>query len=65
MSVFVRPRNGRAQVVKDGKVVQTFGINVTTALMQGDEAIITLKNGKSQIWKFGSGGNTVKLHKTL
>lgn len=65
MSFFVRPHNGRAQVIKDGKIVQTFGINVSNALMQGDEAIITLENGKTQIWKFNSANTSVKLHKTL
>ena len=65
MATFVRPYNGRAQVVKDGKIVQTFGINVSTAMMQGDEAIVTLENGKTQIWKFNSANTSVKLHKTL
>ena len=65
MAVFVRPNNGRAQIIKDGKIVQTFGVNVSNALMQGDEAIITLQNGKTQIWKFNSANTSVKLHKTL
>jgi len=65
MATFVRPYNGRAQVVKDGKIVQTFGINVSTAMMQGDEAIVTLENGKTQIWKLNASGNGVRLHKTL
>ena len=65
MSFFVRPHNGRAQVIKDGKIVQTFGVNVSNALMQGDEAIITLENGKTQIWRVNPSGNGVRLHKTI
>jgi len=65
MSFFVRPHNGRAQVIKDGKLVQTFGVNVSNALMQGDEAIITLDNGKTQIWRVNPSGNGVRLHKTI
>jgi len=65
MASFVRPYNGRAQLVKDGKIVQTFGINVSNAMMQGSEIVVTLDNGKTQIWRLNNSGNGANLYKTL
>ena len=55
-----RARGGRAQLIdtKAG-VIQTFGVDVASAMIQGDEVVVNLTSGKTQIYRFNASGRTV------
>ena len=59
-NVIARARGGRAQLI-DTKmgVIQTFGVDVASAMVQGDEVVVNLTSGKTQIYRFNSSGRTV------
>lgn len=60
MATFVRAKNGKAQLFTASQgVIQTFGNNVETAVLQGDEIVVTTKNGRTEIYKFNSSGKGV------
>lgn len=59
-NIIARAAGGRAQIVDTtAGVLQTFGVDVQNALIQGDEVVVTLTNGKTQIYRFNSSGRTV------
>lgn len=59
-NIIARAAGGRAQIVDTSAgVLQTFGVDVQNALIQGDEVVVTLSNGKTQIYRFNSSGRTV------
>ena len=59
-NIIARAASGRAQIVDTSAgVIQTFGVDVQTALIQGDEVVVTLTNGKTQIYRFNKSGRTV------
>jgi hypothetical protein len=59
-NIIARAAGGRAQIVDTSAgVLQTFGVDVQNALIQGDEVVVTLTNGKTQIYRFNSSGRTV------
>tara|TARA_A200000159_G_C7050551_1_gene225967 strand:- start:318 stop:524 length:207 start_codon:yes stop_codon:yes gene_type:complete len=59
-NIIARAASGRAQIVDTtAGVLQTFGVDVQTALIQGNEVVVTLTNGKTQIYRFNSSGRTV------
>jgi hypothetical protein len=59
-NIIARAANGRAQIVDTSAgVIQTFGVDVQNALIQGDEVVVNLTNGKTQIYRFNSSGRTV------
>ena len=59
-NVIARARGGRAQLIdtKAG-VIQTFGVDVASAMIQGDEVVVNLTSGKTQIYRFNASGRTV------
>ena len=59
-NVIARARGGRAQLIdtKAG-VIQTFGVDVASAMIQGDEVGVNLTSGKTQIYRFNASGRTV------
>ena len=59
-NVIARARGGRAQLI-DAKagVIQTFGVDVQSAMLQGDEVVVQLTSGKTQIYRFNASGRTV------
>tara|TARA_B100000131_G_scaffold217035_1_gene208650 strand:- start:451 stop:657 length:207 start_codon:yes stop_codon:yes gene_type:complete len=59
-NVIARARGGRAQLIdtKAG-VIQTFGVDVASAMVQGDEVVVNLTSGKTQIYRFNASGRTV------
>ena len=59
-NVIARARGGRAQLIdtKAG-VIQTFGVDVASAMIQGDEVVVNLTSGKTQIYRFNDSGRTV------
>lgn len=60
MATFVRAKNGKAQLFTASQgVIQTFGNNVETAVLQGDEIVVTTKSGRTEIYKFNSSGKGV------
>ena len=59
-NIIARAAGGRAQIVDTtAGVLQTFGVDVQNALIQGDEVVVTLTNGRTQIYRFNSSGRTV------
>jgi hypothetical protein len=59
-NIIARAAGGRAQIVDTSAgVIQTFGVDVQNALIQGDEVVVNLTNGKTQIYRFNSSGRTV------
>ena len=59
-NIIARAAGGRAQIVDTtAGVLQTFGVDVQNALIQGDEVVVTLANGKTQIYRFNRSGRTV------
>tara|TARA_B100000085_G_C18098224_1_gene332020 strand:+ start:213 stop:419 length:207 start_codon:yes stop_codon:yes gene_type:complete len=59
-NIIARAQGGRAQIVDTAAgVIQTFGVDVATAMLQGNEVVVTLTNGKTQIYRFNSSGRTV------
>mgnify|MGYP003119242621 CR=1 FL=1 len=59
-NIIARAAGGRAQIVDTSAgVLQTFGVDVQNALIQGDEVVVTLTNGKTQSYRFNSSGRTV------
>ncbi len=55
MATFVRAKNGRAELFTASQgVIHTFGSNVVAAVLQGDEIVVTLKNGSTQIYRFNN-----------
>jgi hypothetical protein len=60
MATFVRAKNGKAQLFTASQgVIQTFGNNVETAMLQGDEIIVTTKNGRTEIYRLNQSGKGV------
>ena len=59
-NVIARARGGRAQLIatKAG-VIQTFGVDVASAMIQGDEVLVNLTSGKTQIYRFNASGRSV------
>ena len=59
-NVIARARGGRAQLIdtKAG-VIQTFGVDVASAMIQGDEVVVNLTSGKTQLYRFNASGRTV------
>lgn len=59
-NIIARASYGRAQIVDTSAgVLQTFGVDVQSAIIQGDEVVVTLNNGKTQIYRFNGSGRTV------
>ena len=58
---YVVVRNGRVELRKMdvGSPVATFGSGATTAVLQGNQVIVTLKNGKIAIYKVNPSGTSV------
>ena len=49
-NIIARAQGGRAQIVDTSAgVLQTFGVDVQTAIIQGGEVVVTLTNGKTQM----------------
>jgi hypothetical protein len=60
MNVMVRAHNGVAQLFTTSQgVIQTFGSNVATAVLQGDEIVVQTLSGKTQIYRFNNSGKGV------
>ena len=58
--VIARARGGRAQLIDTrAGVIQTFGVDVASAMIQGDEVVVNLTSGKTQIYRFNASGRTV------
>ena len=59
-NIVARARGGRAELIdtKAG-VIQTFGVDVASAMIQGDEVVVNLTSGKTQIYRFNASGRTV------
>ena len=59
-NVIARARGGRAQLLDTrAGVIQTFGVDVASAMIQGDEVVVNLTSGKTQIYRFNASGRTV------
>ena len=59
-NIIARAQGGRAQIVDTSAgVLQTFGVDVQTAIIQGGEVVVTLTNGNTQIYRFNASGRTV------
>jgi hypothetical protein len=58
---YVVVRNNRVELRKMdvGSPVATFGSGATTAVLQGNTVVVTLKNGKIAIYKLNPNGNSV------
>lgn len=58
---YVIVRNGRVELRKMdvGTPVSTFGSGATTAVLQGNIVVVTLKNGKVAIYKLNPSGTSV------
>ena len=55
-----RASGGRAQMVDTSAgVIQTFGVDVQSAMIQGDEVVVQLTSGKTQIYRFNANHRTV------
>ena len=59
-NLVARARGGRAQLIDTSAgVIQTFGVDVQSAVLQGDEVVVQLTSGKTQIYRFNTSGRTV------
>lgn len=58
---FVRVRNGQCQLMRTGTsgVLHTFSRNVDNAIVEGNEVVVNLKNGNTEIWEITSSGRSV------
>lgn len=58
---YVVVKNGRVELRKMdvGSPVATFGNGATTAVMQGNTVVVTLRNGKTVIYKVNPSGTSV------
>lgn len=59
--LYVVVRNNRVELRKMdvGSPVSTFGNGATTAVLQGNSVVVTLRNGKIAIYKINSSGTSV------
>jgi hypothetical protein len=60
-TLFVAVKNGQAQLrsTTAAGAYHTFGKDVVMAVLQGDTAVVTLKNGVTQLYKVNLQGRTV------
>ena len=59
MSYFVTVKNGSAQLRTLNGPVATFGRNVANAVIQGENIVLSLNDGKTQIYQFSNSGKGV------
>ena len=59
MSYFVSVRNGSAQLRTLNGPVANFGNNVSSAVIQGENIVLSLNDGRTQIYKFSNSGKGV------
>lgn len=59
MSYFVTVKNGCAQLRTLNGPVATFGRDVCNAMIQGENIVLTLNNGRTQIYQFSNSGKGV------
>jgi hypothetical protein len=60
-ALFITVKNGRAQLrsTSGAGAIHTFGNDVAMAVLQGDTAVVTLKNGVTQIYRVNMQSRTV------